>query len=170
MAALATDAMPDGWMALWFYGPGYPVSTPDFDVDGRTDLLLYSASTRKTAEWFLRDSARLASTAWGPIVPAGYEIKGTSDFNGKMVKRIWSFTGRPRGRQRYGCLRRGRSSKVSGAPSSPAGWQIAAAADMNRDNKPDLVLYRAATYQTAIWLMNGASYSSKLPDGPPLVN
>ena len=158
-----------GWVdGVVVYGPGYPVSTPDFDVDGRTDLLLYSASTRKTAEWFLRDSARLASSAWGPIVPAGYEIKGSADFNGDGETNLVLYRASTR-QTAIWLLKEGTFVKGIWGPIIPAGWQIAAAADMNRDNKPDLVLYRAATYQTAIWLMNGASYSSSFY-GPPLVN
>ena len=37
---------------------------------------------------------------------------------------------------------------------SPAGWSLIGTADFNGDGKPDYLLYRASTAQTAIWYMN----------------
>jgi hypothetical protein len=51
---------------------------------------------------------------------------------------------------------------VSGAygPTVPAGWELMATADFNSGGKPDYVLYKANTRQTAIWYMNNNVFVS----------
>ena len=54
------------------------------------------------------------------------------------------------------------SAFVSGGygPTLPAGWELVAVGDFNRDGKPDYVLYDASTRQTAIWYMNNNVFVS----------
>jgi hypothetical protein len=51
---------------------------------------------------------------------------------------------------------------VSGefGPTLPAGWSLIGTADFNGDGKPDYLLYRASTGQTAIWYMNNNVFVS----------
>jgi hypothetical protein len=49
-----------------------PVPT-DFNGDGHPDYLLYNASTRQTAIWYLNNNV-LASAVFGPTLPAGWSV------------------------------------------------------------------------------------------------
>ena len=51
---------------------------------------------------------------------------------------------------------------------SPGGWSLIGTADFNGDGKPDYLLYKPSTRQTAIWYMNnnvfhGGAYGPTLP-------
>jgi FG-GAP-like repeat len=56
------------------------------------------------------------------------------------------------------------------APTLPAGWVLACAADMDLNGKPDYVLFNASTRQTAIWYLNNnifdhGVFGPQLPSG-----
>ena len=48
---------------------------------------------------------------------------------------------------------------ASWRPTLTSGWELAATADFNGDGKPDYLLYKAATRQTAICYLNNNVYS-----------
>ncbi len=145
-----------------------PVVPSDFNNDSNPDLVLYKTSTRQTAVWYL-DNNSFISSAYGPTLPAGWNLVDTSDFDGDgnpdyalfnsstRQTAIWylhgtSFTG-----SAYG-------------PTPPSGWAVVAVRDFNNDGDPDFVLYNASTRQTAIWFLNnntfmGSSYGPTLPVG-----
>jgi hypothetical protein len=45
----------------------------DFNSDGKPDYVLFEASTRRTAIWYL-NGATLAGSAYGPTLAAGYSL------------------------------------------------------------------------------------------------
>jgi hypothetical protein len=57
------------------------VGAPDFEGDEHPDYLLFNASTRQTAIWYLSGTTFIAS-AFGPTVPSGWVLVATADFNG----------------------------------------------------------------------------------------
>jgi FG-GAP repeat len=59
---------------------------------------------------------------------------------------------------------------VALGPTLPSGWALVATNDFNGDGKPDYVLYRASTGQTAILYLNNniaidAKFGPTLPAG-----
>jgi hypothetical protein len=56
------------------------VGVADFNRDGEADYLLYNASTRQTAIWYL-SGPTLISGAYGPMIASGYTLIGAADFN-----------------------------------------------------------------------------------------
>jgi hypothetical protein len=53
-------------------GTGYELmGTADFNGDAKPDYLLYKASTRQTALYYLNNNVYIGS-AFGPIPPAGW--------------------------------------------------------------------------------------------------
>ena len=62
----------------------------------------------------------------------------------------------------------------AGGPSLPSDWELVAARDFNGDGKPDYVLSKASTRQTAIWYLNnniliGGDVGPSLPNDWVLV-
>jgi hypothetical protein len=49
------------------------VATADFDGDGNPDYVLYKASTRQTAIWYLNNNV-FVSAAYGPTLPDGWSL------------------------------------------------------------------------------------------------
>ena len=56
------------------------VGVADFNGDNKPDYLLYNASTRQTAIWYL-SGPTLISGAFGPSIASGYTLIGAADFN-----------------------------------------------------------------------------------------
>jgi len=52
----------------------------DFNGDNKPDYLLYNASTRQTAIWYL-SGPTLISGAFGPTLAAHWKVVGVADFN-----------------------------------------------------------------------------------------
>ena len=52
----------------------------DFNSDGNSDYLLYNASTRQTALWYLNNNVHIGGAS-GPTLPAGWQPVGVADFN-----------------------------------------------------------------------------------------
>jgi len=150
-----------------------PPARYDFNGDGFPDYLLFNASTRQTAIWYLQGTTFL-SGAYGPTLPAGWVVACVADMNldgkpdyvlfnpGTRQTAIWYLNG---------------VTLVSGAygPTLPPGWTLIDAVDFNSDGKPDYVLFNPGTRQTAIWYLNGVTlvsgtYGPTLPSGWTLID
>ena len=128
--------------------PTPPVASPyDFNHDGKPDFVLYRPSTRQTGIWFMHNNV-YAGGAFGPTLPAGWNLIDVADFNrdgnndyalfnsSTRQTAIWYLSG---------------VTRIGGAfgPDLPSGWALVATGDFNGDGKPDFVLYNAGTRQTA---------------------
>ena len=60
----------------------------------------------------------------------------------------------PLARQPSGICQAQRCSAALLDQPFPDGWALVATADFNGDNKPDYVLYKGSTGQTATWYLN----------------
>jgi hypothetical protein len=135
--------LPSGW-AL--------VATGEFNNDLKPDYVIYNASTRQTAIWYLNNNVFIGGV-FGPTIPAGWSLVGIADFNrdGKRdyllfnpnthASVIWYLSGTTRIGSAYG-------------PTIAAGYNLTGAADFNRDGKPDYLLFNPSTRGTAIWYLN----------------
>jgi hypothetical protein len=143
---------------------GYP--NTDFNHDVKPDYVLYAASTHRTAVWYMNNNA-FAGGAYGPTLPAGWNVMDVADFNrngnldyalfnaSTRQTAIWYLSGVTFLGGAYG-------------PTLPSGWALVAVGDFNGDCNPDYVLYNASTRQTAVWYMNnnaftGGAYGPTLP-------
>jgi hypothetical protein len=135
-----------------------PNPNTDFDHNGKPDYLLYNASTRQTAIWYMNNNV-FVSGAYGPTPPAGWKVIDVADFNsdGNLDYALFDSSGRQTAIwYLYGVTLAGGAF----GPTLPSGWTLVATGDFNADCKPDYVLYNASTHQTAIWYMNNNVYVS----------
>ena len=124
----------------------------DFNGDGKPDYVLYNASTRRTAVWYLNNNVFLSS-AYGPTLPAGWTLVDAADFNRNGETDYALFN--PSTRQTAIWYLSGVAFRGGAfGPTLPSGWALVAVGDFNGDGKPDYVLYNASTHQTAVWYMN----------------
>jgi hypothetical protein len=150
---------PSGWTLI---------ATGDFNGNAQPDYVLYNASTRQTAIWYLNNNV-FVSGAYGPTLPAGWSLIDVADFNGDgnndyalfnfstRQTAIWYLSG---------------VTFVGGAwgPTIASGYEPIRTADFNGDSKPDFVLCNAATRGTAIWYLNNnvfvsGAYGPTVPAG-----
>jgi hypothetical protein len=139
------------------WGPTPPtgwalVTTGDFNNDAKPDFVIFNASTRQTALWYLNNNVYIGG-AFGPSIPAPWSLVGVADFfrDGKRdyllfnpsthTSVIWYLNGATRIGSAFG-------------PTIAAGYNLSGAADFNRDGKPDYLLFNPNTRQTAIWYLN----------------
>ena len=124
---------PSGW-AL--------VATGDFNNDGKPDYVLYNASTRQTAVWFLNNNVFVGG-ANGPTLPAAWSLVGVADFNkdGKRDYLLFNLTTRQTAIWYLSV-----TTRIGSAfgPTIAVGYNLSGAADFNRDGKPDYLLFNPA--------------------------
>ncbi|QYX34218.1 FG-GAP-like repeat-containing protein [Sphaerospermopsis torques-reginae ITEP-024] len=133
-------------------------SFPDFNKDGKTDILLNNPSQGWNTAW-LMDGTNYAGYA-SVFSSAGYKPVATADFNkdGKTdlvvnnpsnnFNSVWFMDG-------------GNYVSGVGLPTA-AGWQIKGAADFNGDGNTDILLNNTTTNWNTVWFLggaNGASYT-----------
>jgi VCBS repeat protein len=148
--------------------PPKPISmgaVADFNSDGSPDYVLQNTSTRQTAIWYLNNNV-FVSAAYGPTLPAGWNVIDVADFNldgnldyalfnaSTRQTAIWYLSG---------------PTFVGGhfGPTLPSGWTLLATADFSGDGKPDYVLYNGSTRRTAVWYMNNNVFTGGI-FGPTL--
>lgn len=124
----------------------------DFNRDTKPDYLLYRASLRQTAIWYMNNNARITSK-YGPTLPSGWKVVDVADFNGDGKQDYLLYNAST---QQSSIWYLNNYALASGAfgPTLPSGWTLVAAGDFNGDKKPDYVIYNPSTHQTVIWYMN----------------
>jgi Trypsin-like peptidase domain/FG-GAP-like repeat len=141
--------LPVGWRVI---------DVADFNRDGRPDYALFNASTRQSAIWYLSGvkGVTFIGSAWGPILPGGWALVATGEFNndGKPDYVIYNASTR-----QTAIWYLNNNMFIGGAygPSIPAGWSLVGIADFNRDGKPDYLLFNPSTHYSVIWYLSGAT-------------
>jgi plastocyanin len=139
------------------FGPTPPlgwalVATGEFNNDGKPDYVIFNASTRQTAIWYLNNNVFIGG-AFGPSIPAPWSLVGIADFNRDGKRDYLLFNPNTRNSVIWYLSGTVRIGSAFG-PTIAAGYNLTGAADFNRDGKPDYVLFNPSTRQTAIWYLN----------------
>ena len=127
----------------------------DFNGDGKPDyVILYNASTRRTAVWYLNNNVFLGS-AYGPTLPAGWTLVDTADFN-RNGRALITHSSHPaaRARQGSGISSESRFAEAPLARPCPAAGHWWRSATLTATASPTMYSYNARTHQTAVWYMN----------------
>jgi hypothetical protein len=149
----------------WIRSDGIPgwsvVGVGDFNRDGVPDIIIENDSTRQIAVYFMGGvgGSQIQGFAWirSDGVP-GWSVKAVGDLNQDGVPDIIVqddatrqiavyYMGGAQGNQvtSFGWI------SANGVP----GWSVVAAADMNRDGVPDVIIQNDTTRQIAVYYMGG---------------
>jgi len=140
----------------------------DFNGDGNADVLWRNANGT-VVDWTMNGATISTNAVVGlsggiAVTPgASWTVAGVGDFDGDSRSDVlwrnsdgtlatWFMNG--------ATIQSSASPNIGGVAIKPdASWSIAGIGDFNGDNKRD-ILWRNASGETAIWLMNGASITS----------
>ena len=135
----------------WAFAPLLPVGSrvidaADFNRDGHPDYALFNASTGQSAIWYFSGvkGVTFIGNAWGPRLPAGWELVATGQFNNEGKADFVIFNASTR---QTAIWYLNNNVRIGGAygPSIPAGWSLVGIADFNRDGKRDYLLFNPNT-------------------------
>ena len=129
--------------------PAFPPT--DFNGDVRPDLLLFNATTRQTAVWYMNNNVRIGN-ANGPTLPGGWSLASVADFNRDDRPDYLLFNTATRATWIWYMNNTVRIGHAFG-PTLPASWTVVALGDFNSDGYPDYLLFNANTGGTVVWYM-----------------
>src|SRR4029078_2277827 len=146
--------------------PSLPPS--DFNDDARPDLLLFNATTRQTAVWYMNNNVRIGN-ANGPTLPGGWTVASVADFNREDHPDYLLFNTATRATWIWYMNNNVRIGNAF-VPTLPVGSTVVALGDFNSDGYPDYVLFNANTGGTVVWYMRnnvriGSATGPTLPAG-----
>jgi len=155
------DAVTDtNWLIADLVGelpPQPKIIGPDFNGDGRPDIVWHNAATGQMVVWFMDQTNYLRYATLGTVSDLNWKIVGFGDFNGDGKPDIlWrnSSTG-----QNYVWFMNGSSligeTYLASVPDT--NWKIVGTADFNGDGKPDILWRNSTTGQNYLWFMNGTT-------------
>ena len=156
-SSVALGVVPSEWM---LGGPAFNAAAPDFNSDGKSDLVWQNTTTGERSLWLMAGTA-YGSSAFLGVIPVEWSMAGTGDFNGDgKTDLVWQNTTTGE-RSLWLMDGTGYSSSVSlGVVPTP--WKIAGTGDFNGDGKTDLVWQNTTTGERLVWLMNGTAYGSSV--------
>ncbi|MBL1175184.1 DUF4347 domain-containing protein [Pantanalinema sp. GBBB05] len=131
---------------------------PDFNSDGKVDLLWRNTQTGQLGIWLLNGTQYDRVVSLPVVSDLNWKMEATADFDGDGdLDLLWrhAVTG-----QTGLWILNGTSFERSIAlPDVPdLNWQIEETADFNGDGKVDLLWRNTQTGQLGIWLLNGTQY------------
>jgi subtilisin family serine protease len=130
---------------------------PDFNNDGRTDLLWHNSVDGRVVAW-LRLEGSLQSAYLGQESGA-WAIVATGDFNGdSQADLLWRNS--TTGAVRVWTMNGVRRTQIGNLQAVHPVWQIAASGDFNRDGRTDILWRNSSTGLLQVWMMNGAARQS----------
>lgn len=134
---------------------------PDFNLDGKTDLLWRNTATGDDSAWLMNGVALSGSPLFVPSVGTAWEIAATADFNADgKTDLLWRHpaTGISSAWYLDGTTVVGQAA----FPGVAAPWFVAGAADFSGDGNPDLLWRNADTGVNSVWVLCGASVTGSL--------
>jgi hypothetical protein len=133
---------------------------PDFDGDGKGDLLLRNGVTGQNIGWLMNGLTVSSSASPPTITDVNWEIKGIGDVDGNgKADVIWrnKATG-----QNLAWLMNGLTVATSGslATITDLNWEIKGVGDFDGNGKADVIWRNKMTGQNLAWLMNGLTVAT----------
>jgi hypothetical protein len=140
------------------------ISSPDFNSDGKADILWRNQATGQNVVW-LMDGTNLTTVVdltslKYPNEPPNWSIGGTGDFNGDGKEDIlWRNSAT--GDNMMWLMDGTNMAQVRNlTPVADAFWDISSTGDFNSDGKEDILWRNSATGQNVVWLMDGTNLTT----------
>jgi Tol biopolymer transport system component len=136
------------------------ISSPDFNGDGKTDILWRNSATGQNVVWLMDGTNLTTGVALTPVADAFWNISGTGDFNGDSQEDIlWrnETTGQNVVWQMDGT---NLTTGVALTPVADVSWDISGTGDFNGDGQEDILWRNETTGQNVVWLMDGTNLTT----------
>jgi hypothetical protein len=148
-----------------------PVGTGDVDGDGHTDVVWQNIADGRVSTWFLSGLAVRSGDVFAQVADLQWRIRAVGDFDADgRADLFWHHQGN-------GSLAVWRMAGVTivearlldAPPVTDANWLLVGTADMDGSGSRDLVWRHEGDGRIAVWLMNGAAFSSATGTTPAQV-
>jgi hypothetical protein len=137
---------------------GIPYIKDRFNGDTKSDIALHNPTTNAASIWFMDGLVRIGGGPTSAAPLAGWVNQGTGDFNDDGVAdilwrdasntmRIWLMNGQTVAT----------NSAVIGAGAVAADFTVVGIADINGDDKADILFRNGATENIHAWIMDGVT-------------
>lgn len=131
---------------------------PDFDGNGRADLLWQNSTTGQVAAW-LRGQAGGFTGVYMGVASASWIMAGFGDFNNDgQADLLWR--NRTTGQTAAWIMNGTRYVRSAVIANVSKDWEISAVGDFNGDGQSDILWRRTSDGLLAQWIMNGTAYQS----------
>lgn len=141
------------------------ISSPDFNKDGRADILWSNNVTGQTSVWYMQGVVKSGWASLPSIINTKWAIVGVADFNTDSQPDILWRNGETG--ENYMWYMNG-TTRMHGEyllTISDTRWEIAGVGDLNADSRPDILWSNTTTGHNRIWYMSGATkvWAENLP-------
>lgn len=153
-------------------GQTFKIARPigDIDGDGHPDMLMYSVTSGST-QLFLMSGTTVLGTEVGPVVPSPATPLAVGAFESGTASDSQILLDSGTGTLELVYLGdHGQVGNIVEGPAIPAGFQLVAVRDINRDRRPDLIFFNPTTRQTKAMILDVAYpvFTGTLHNGPRL--
>ncbi len=134
---------------------------PDFNGDGKADLVWRNGVTGQNVVWFMDGTTFLGQAPLPGVADTQWQMAAVADFNGDgMPDLLWRH--RTTGQNVVWYLDGVTFVSQALLPAvADTAWQVAAAVDLNGDGRPDLLWRNRTTGQNVVWYLDGVTYLSQ---------
>jgi VCBS repeat protein len=135
------------------------VAAGDMDRDGRADLLWRHMASGEIRLWHMTGNVQWDSVTVATVTDLEWKIVGLADMNADgMLDFVWrhSSTGKIAAWFMHDAVFQ-QATRLSPAELTDTNWRIVGVADMNMDQRPDLVWQNVATGGLGAWFMDGVT-------------
>ncbi len=136
----------------------YVAASGDFNLDGRTDVVVHN---RLSGQYFYRYLNGTTSLGNSPILsrPLPWYIVGAADMNGDgRTDLLWR--NKSTGQNELALMNNTAVLGSVALPAMPLTFYVGATADYTADGRRDIVWHNPASGQVLLWRMSGTSLSS----------
>lgn len=155
----AGNGQADSFVAKMSIAPVFP----DFNADGKTDLLLQNVSTGAIISWFMQGTNWGGGAYFSQNPTPDQTLMGVGDFGGANLGVLTLvFQSKNTNQVVYWYTGGTNPATVTGGDfvnvTPQIGWKLAGIGDFNGDGRSDLLFQNQTTGQVAIWFMKGPYY------------